>query len=259
MAKSANNKTLEKVNPPQTLDRSGFFRRLSFKLAEEQKVFRDAIYNPQNKIIFCNAKSGSGKTTIAIATACAMIEYQLYDKLIYTFAPIGYENVGLLPGTLEDKTEPFYEPLSEALIECGYFPNKVINQLCDNAKSDEAFVDCKPHTFLRGTNFDNAIIIIDEAQNFYLDELKKVLTRVKDNCKVVVIGHDQQCDIFHHKERSGFIPYLNWFKNEPYCQVCELDHNYRGIVSAKADELPNLIDVQQVVLTPNTETCGGNI
>lgn len=46
MAKATNNKTPEKVNPPQTLDRSGFFRRLSFKLAEEQKAFRDAIYNP---------------------------------------------------------------------------------------------------------------------------------------------------------------------------------------------------------------------
>ena len=71
----------------------------------------------------------------------------------------------------------------------------------------------------------------------YCDELKKVLTRIHDNCKTIVIGHSGQCDLYHYPERSGFAPYIEHFKDEPYAQVCELTKNYRGIVSTKADEL----------------------
>lgn len=237
----ANTKTnTQGTNAPKTLEESLFFKRLSFNLSQEQKIFRDAIYSKNNDIVFCNSKAGSGKTTIAVATACAMVEYGLYRNIIYCFSPVNFQyTVGLLPGTLEEKVAPFREPLAEALIECGYDPNIVIKQISSeaNIKSGKAFVDCLPHTFLRGTNIDSdTILIVDEAQNFFADELKKVLTRVKGG-KTVVIGHSEQCDLYKQTWLSGFVPYLNHFSTADRAAVCELTQNYRGWVSCWADEL----------------------
>lgn len=230
------NQELKPKDAPETLKNSGFFRRLSFKLSDEQKEFRDAIYNKENKIIFVNAKAGSGKSTIAIATACAMVEYGIYDEILYCFSlNNNFQSIlGLLPGGIEDKERAFYEPCIEAVVECGYFPDRVIKELSEKG---DGFISCKSHTFLRGTNIgDRSILIIDEAQNFYADELKKVLTRVKDGAKVIVIGHDGQCDLIKNRNHSGFIPYIKWFKGRPGVAVCKLTENHRGWVSRIADE-----------------------
>ena len=226
-----------KPEAPLSLSKSGFFKRLGFKLTEEQLVFRDAIYSKDNDIVFCNARAGAGKTSIAVATACCMIEYGLYDKLVYCFTPVNFQNtIGLLPGSVEDKIMPFMEPLSEALITCGYVPEKVIYQLNEAPTKTGAFVDCSPHTFMRGTNIDDkTILIVDEAENFFVDELKKVLTRVKGG-KTIVIGHDGQCDLYKNSWLSGFIPYLEHFRGKDRVAVCELKENHRGWVSNWADE-----------------------
>lgn len=228
-----------KTNAPQTLKDSVFFKRLGFSLTPEQIAFRDAIYDKNTDIIFCNAKAGTGKSTVAVSTAMCMIEYGLYDKLIYCFSPVNFQNsIGLLPGTVEEKVAPFMEPLYEALVECGYMPEKIIKQLAmDSGKESDILVDCVPHTFMRGTNIDSrSILIIDEAQNFFADELKKVLTRVKGG-KTIVIGHDKQCDLYKESWNSGFIAYLNHFKDHEKVKICELTENHRGWVSQWADEL----------------------
>ena len=240
--KNNNSGTLQRRgDAPETLKNSTFFKRLNFTLNAEQKHLRDEIYKKENKIIFVNSKAGTGKTTIAVATACAMVEYGLYDEILYCFSlNNNFQSIlGLLPGGVEDKEKAFYEPCLEALIECGYFPESVVKELnIEKEKGNDAFVSCKSHTFLRGTNIsDKTILIIDEAQNFYLDELKKVLTRVKDGTKVIVIGHDGQCDIIKNRNNSGFLPYLEWFAGREGASVCELTENHRGWVSQIADEL----------------------
>ena len=222
---------------PLTLSKSGFFKRLGFSLTEEQKVFRDKIYDRNIDIVFTNSASGTGKTTIAVATACCMIEYGLYDKLMYCFTPVNFQaQIGLLPGSVEEKVAPFMEPLYEALKECGYVPETVIRQLNETPDKKGAFVDCVPHTFMRGTNIDDkTILLIDEAENFFPDELKKVLTRVKGG-KTIVIGHDGQCDLYKQKWQSGFVPYMKHFASQPRAAFCELKENHRGWVSNWADE-----------------------
>lgn len=226
---------------PKKLDECMFFKRLGFELSEEQKKFRDAIYNPNIDIIFCEAKSGSGKTTIAMTTACLMVECGLYDDIFYCFSTSGgvFEKNGFLPGSIEDKEAGFYEPCMQALTACGYQPDKCIKELNpDGAKNGTAFVSCRSHAFLRGTNIgERTILVIDEFQNFYLDEAQKTLTRVKDGSKVIVIGQEKQCDLLKHPEYSGFIPYMELFKGHPRAAICELTQNFRGWVSELADSL----------------------
>lgn len=220
---------------PTSLDDHPFY---GMTLNEEQKVFANAIWNPENLIVFCDSKAGTGKTTIAVGVANMLVQYGLYDGIVYIAAPVQEEKLGYMPGDLNDKVSLYFDPLYQALIKLNINPNTAINQLSiDNQKNGTGYIDAITHVFLRGQNFENKVIICEESQNLYCDELKKVLTRIHDNCKTIVIGHTGQCDLYHNPEHSGFAPYIEHFKNEPYAQVCTLTKNYRGKVSTHADEL----------------------
>lgn len=220
---------------PTNLDDHPFY---GMTLNEEQKVFANAIWNPENLIVFCDSKAGTGKTTIAVGVANMLVQYGLYDGIVYIAAPVQEEKLGYMPGDLNDKVSLYFDPLYQALIKLNINPNTAINQLSiDNQKTGTGYIDAITHVFLRGQNFENKVIICEESQNLYCDELKKVLTRIHDNCKTIVIGHTGQCDLYHSPERSGFAPYIEHFRNEPYAQVCTLTKNYRGKVSTHADEL----------------------
>ena len=222
-------------NAPKTLEHHPFY---GIELDDEQKAFRDAIWDPKNLIVFANAKAGTGKTLIAVATANLMVQYGLYDGIVYVVSPVQEERSGYLPGTADEKTKCYTLPLYDALAKLDINPYTAVNQeSITNQKNGTGFIDCVSHVWLRGCNLENKVIIIEESQNFYKDEMKKVLTRISDSSKTIVIGHTSQCDLFHNPERSGFAPYIEHFKGKDYAQFCELNTNHRGLVSSWADEL----------------------
>lgn len=228
------NAIIDYSNMPETLDNHPFF---GLKLDEEQKYFRNEIWNNKNLIVFCNACAGTGKTTIATATAELLVKYGRYDGIVYVASPTMEQKQGYLAGSLEEKSEPYFEPFYQALNKLGinYSTGCVGNIM--NQKNGTAYIECMTHTFLRGCNFENKVVILDETQNYYLDELKKVLTRIHDNCKVIIIGHAGQIDLYAHPEKSGFISYIKHFSGDNRCSICKLTHNYRGWISNHADEL----------------------
>lgn len=177
------------------------------------------------------------KTLIATATANLLYEYGRSQGIVYIASPTQEQKQGFLKGTIEEKSEPYFEPFYEALDKIGVNRNTAFYDSSINEKYQSAYIECLTHTFLRGTNFENKVVIVDEAQNFYFDELKKVLTRVHDSCKVIVIGHDGQNDLISNPERSGFVPYMEWFNNDERTAVCRLEKNYRGWISQHADDL----------------------
>lgn len=235
MAAKKNQKVMEYGKPPKTLEGHPFY---GLELNDEQKVFAESIWNPDNLIVFCNSKAGTGKTTVAVGVANMLVQYGLYDGIVYIAAPVQEEKLGYMPGDLQDKISFYFDPLYQALLKLNINPNTAINQMnIENQKNGTGYIDAITHVFLRGQNFENKVVICEESQNLYCDELKKVLTRIHDNCKTIVIGHSGQCDLYHYPERSGFAPYIDHFANEPYAKVCELTKNYRGKVSTHADEL----------------------
>lgn len=234
MAKS-NSKQNNKIDVPRDLSDHPFY---GLELDDQQKAFRDAIWNPENLIVFCNAKAGTGKTTIATGVANMLVKYGLYDGIVYIAAPVQEEKLGYMPGDIQSKTSQYFDSLYQALIKLNINPQTAINQLAvENMKNGTGYIDTITHVFLRGQNFENKVVIVEESQNMYLDELRKVLTRIHDNCKTIVIGHCGQCDLYHNPENSGFSKYIEHFKDESYAQVCTLSKNYRGRVSTHADEL----------------------
>ena len=235
MAKKTNNTVRLRENPPENLNDHIFH---GLQLDEEQRKFRDAIYSRDNDIVFCEAAAGTGKTLVSVATAILMCELGMYDGITYVVAPTQEEKLGFLPGDAESKVAKYCDPIYDALYTLGYLPEKMIKSTenMEEQKEGEAIISCTSHVYLRGRNFSRRVIIIEEAQNLYFDEMKRVLSRCHDDCKVIVIGNVAQCDIYKHPEKSGFHPYLVRYAQEERCAVCELKTNHRGWISTVADE-----------------------
>lgn len=224
----------EVYDPPETLDNCPFF---GYKLNPEQKVFRDAIWSKDKDIVFCNAPAGSGKTFVAVATAYLLRQYGRYDGVVYIASPVQENRQGYLPGDITEKSAVYFTPFYDAAIKVSTNPNSDRVDNAMNSKYGEGFVELMTHTFLRGCNLENKVVIIDEAQNYTREELLKTITRIHDNCKVIVIGHTGQVDL-SDSEASGFARYIEWFKPCERASVCELTENYRGWISAHADAMP---------------------
>lgn len=222
------------MDMPERLDTEMFY---GIQLDDEQKLFAETIWNPEIDIVFVNAKAGTGKTTVAAGVANLLVQYGAYDGIVYIMAPYGERKQGYLPGDLTEKSSVYFEAFMQALQNCNVNPFTAINtESMVNQKNGTGYITCITDTYLRGTNLDNAVVIIDEAQNATVGQLKKILTRVCPKTKVIVIGHDQQCDL-DNPNTSGFVRYLEHFKDQERAAVCTLTTNHRGWVSQHADEL----------------------
>lgn len=204
---------------------------------DEQIMFADAILNPNIDIIFCNARSGSGKTTIATGAANLLVSHGVFDNIIYIMSPYGERKQGWLPGTITEKSSVYFEAFYQAMLMCDINPHTAINnESMVNQKNGTGYITCITDTFLRGTNLDKAVIIIDEAQNYTVPQLKKTLTRIGKDAKVIVIGHDLQCDL-DDISQSGFVKYIEHFKGKERAYICSLTVNHRSWISQHADEI----------------------
>jgi predicted ribonuclease YlaK len=206
-------------------------------LDDEQIAFVEAVKDPAKSIVFCDAPAGTGKTTLAMGVANILVQDKRNDLegIVYIVSPYGEQKQGYLPGSITEKSEVYYEPAYQAMIEVGMNPNvDVCSESMTSRKRGEAYVKLLTHTYLRGTNLQNKVVILDESQNYTVAELKKVLTRCHDTCKVIVIGHTGQIDI---RGGSGFARYLDHFNGHEKCAVCKLTTNHRGWLSTYADAL----------------------
>lgn len=222
------------ANADNRLPKNMFYHMI---LDEEQIAFVDAIKDPVKSIVFCDAPAGTGKTTLAMGAAQILVQDKRndLDGIVYIVSPYGEQKQGYLPGSITEKSEVYYEPAYQAMIEVGMNPNvDVYSESMVSKKKGEAFVKMLTHTYLRGTNLQNKVVILDESQNYTVPELKKVLTRCHDSCKVIVIGHTGQIDI---RGGSGFARYLDHFSGHEKCAVCKLTTNHRGWLSTYADAL----------------------
>ena len=230
----------EQKSIPKTLDDHNFY---GLTLNEEQTAFRDAIWDRDIDIVFCDSKPGSGTSLVAISTAMLMYEYGVINGIIYMSAAGVYEyKQGLLPGTLEEKSRIFQIPLRQSLVRIGYVPDKVISSdaYMLSQKDGTACITAQTDSYIRGINIgddDNKVmLIVDEAQNFTRQALRTVLTRVGNGSFAVVIGQARQCDLKYPQD-SGFVPAIELFRPEPWCRICTLTQSFRSRISQKADEL----------------------
>ena len=178
-------------------------------LTERQKDFYDSIGEKDNHIIMAHGLAGCGKSFIAIQRGLEMVlskEFPTIKNLlvIKPTVDVGSEDkLGFLPGQLEEKMNQHFE--SVQYIMKSVMKPEHLDNLFNRGK-----VEFKVVNFMRGMNLNNCFIIIDEAQNLSLLQLKTICTRINDNTKVCILGDMSQCDKFKDYRRSGF--YDIWFR-----------------------------------------------
>ena len=152
-----------------------------------QKRYVDAIRS--NTITFGLGPAGTGKTYLAMALAVAALKRHEVGRLILTRPVVeAGENLGFLPGTLEEKIDPYMRPLYDALFEM-LGPETVAHYMEKN------IIEIAPLAYMRGRTLDNSFIILDEAQNTSIEQMKMFLTRFGFNSKIVVTGDPTQIDL----------------------------------------------------------------
>lgn len=149
-------------------------------------------------MVFCTGSAGSGKTYLAVAEALRLILNHKKNKLIITRPVVeAGESLGFLPGDLEDKIDPYLRPLRDSMETI--LPVESVKRLFE-----AGIVEVAPLAYMRGRTLNNAVVILDEAQNTTCAQMKMFLTRMGDNTKVFVTGDPSQIDL-PKKSTSGLM------------------------------------------------------
>lgn len=150
----------------------------------------------KNDIVFAVGPAGTGKTYTAVALAVRALKNRFVKKIILTRPAVeAGESLGFLPGDLKEKIDPYLRPLYDALDDM--IPIETLNQFMTNR-----VIEVAPLAFMRGRTLDHAFIILDEAQNATVTQLKMFLTRLGPSAKCIVTGDLSQIDL-PRNVRSG--------------------------------------------------------
>ena len=163
---------------------------------ENQKKLINSI--KQNEITICSGLPGTGKTFLSCAQALKLIKgFAKYKRivLIKSVTTLKNEEIGFLKGTLEEKMEPYIDSFMDNF-------RKLIGKSRTLKLRSLGIIEVLPIAFARGRSIDNSIIIIDEAQNISLDNIRTLMTRIGDHSKMVILGDVKQKDIRNKKDSS---------------------------------------------------------
>lgn len=152
-----------------------------------QGEYLDAI--KCNEIIFGIGSAGTGKTYVAASYAAGELFHRRVSKIILTRPNVETgRGLGFLPGELDEKYAPYLQPFDNVF-------NRTLGKGFYEYALKSKDIEPKPLGFMRGSNFDNAVILVDEAQNLTKTEFKMLLSRIGKNCKVILSGDPKQTDI----------------------------------------------------------------
>lgn len=167
-------------------------------------------------LLFAIGPAGSGKTYTSIALAVRALRNKEVKRIILTRPAVeAGEKLGFLPGDMKEKLDPYLQPLYDALGDM--IPAKKLSQMME-----EGVVQISPLAYMRGRTLDNAIVILDEAQNTTREQLKMFLTRMGRTAKFIVTGDVTQIDL-PNKRDSGLVPTLEALRAVKGIAVVEFD------------------------------------
>ena len=154
-----------------------------------QEHYLSLLLDSRKSIIIATGPAGTGKTLLAMMAAIKALKERRITKIILTRPAVGVEDEkhGFLPGTLQQKMEPWTKPLFDVLHE--YYTPRDTQSMLEND-----VIEICPLAFMRGRNFHNCFIILDEAQNTTVNQIKMAMTRVGQDSKMVITGDLKQKD-----------------------------------------------------------------
>jgi phosphate starvation-inducible PhoH-like protein len=185
--------TIQKKHTVQLIPRNRHQENYILKLLDDSK-----------SIVFAIGPAGTGKTMLAVLAAVKKFKEGSIDKIIVTRPAVSVdEDLGFLPGTLEEKMAPWTRPVFDVLRE--YFDARQITGMIE-----EGIIEIAPLAYMRGRTFKDAYIIADEMQNATPNQMKMLLTRLGENSEMVVTGDLAQADRI---KDNGLLDFINQFES----------------------------------------------
>ncbi|AAX92341.1 phosphate starvation-inducible protein-like protein [Staphylococcus phage Twort] len=237
-AKELEYKLRDYPNVKYNMVQHSVFHDFLSKASDEQLDFAEDFFDDEVEIIWSDSRAGTGKSFLSIALAYA--EYLNKGKTMYYIISPVSDDIGALPGSKFSKESVYFGALYDALLELGVIPERAIYEMAEetlenfNEKSfDDCWIHAVSHIHLRGVNISSTMIL-DETQNFKRNDIKKTLTRFKKGNKALCIGSSVQIDL-KNESKSGFVPYLEYFRGYEKSREHTLTRNFRSELSNYAD------------------------
>ena len=208
-----------KRKKPINLD---YFKKIE-PITPNQGLFFDRYKNGQNLVAYGCA--GTGKTFITLYNALLDVldTKTPYEKIYIVRSLVATREIGFLPGDHEDKSYLYQIPYKHMV--------KYMFEMADDASFDMLYGNLKTQgtidfwstSFIRGTTFDNSILLVDEFQNLNFHELDSIITRVGENSKIMFCGDATQTDLTKTNERNGIVDFMKILQNMPSFDTIEFN------------------------------------
>jgi phosphate starvation-inducible protein PhoH and related proteins len=187
---------------------------------KNQETYLLKLLDPKKHIVFGIGPAGTGKTLLCVQVAIKMFKEGAIDQIVVTRPAVGVdEDLGFLPGTLEQKMAPWTRPLFDVFKE--YWNAKEIAGMLE-----EGIIEIAPLSFMRGRTFKNSFIIFDEAQNCTANQMKMALTRIGEGSKMVVTGDLAQAD---RLTENGLIDFVKLLETKSTNHIDIVYFNHKDI------------------------------
>jgi phosphate starvation-inducible PhoH-like protein len=185
--------------------------------SQNQQQYLNKLQDDNISIVLAIGPAGTGKTMLAVQHGIKLFQEGIVDKIVITRPAVSVdEDLGFLPGTLNEKMAPWTRPIFDVFQE--YYQTRDIAKMLD-----EGVIEISPLAYMRGRTFKNAYIIADECQNTTINQMKMLLTRLGENSKMVVTGDLAQAD---RLADNGLIDFCNLLGSKPtrHINIVQFDH-----------------------------------
>jgi phosphate starvation-inducible PhoH-like protein len=192
---------------------------------KNQETYLQKLQDERKNIVFAIGPAGTGKTLLAVLNGIKLLQEGVIDKIIVTRPAVSVdEDIGFLPGTLNEKMAPWTRPIFDVLGE--YYQTKEIA-----AMLEDGTIEISPLAYMRGRTFKNAYIIADEMQNATQNQMKMLLTRLGENSTMVVTGDLAQAD---RLKDNGLIDFIGKIEGRKTQHIDVVRFDQRDIERHKA-------------------------
>jgi phosphate starvation-inducible protein PhoH and related proteins len=196
--------------------RSAGIKRMVQPRSLNQRRYLEAIERVD--MVFGVGPAGTGKTYLAVAMAAAAVNAKRVSRIVLVRPAVeAGERLGFLPGTLQEKIDPYLRPLYDALFDM-FDIDKIDRMIERNV------IEVAPLAFMRGRTLNDAFIILDEAQNTTIEQMKMFLTRMGNNSKAVITGDITQIDL-PNPRKSGLLDAINILDGVEGITFCQFDES----------------------------------
>lgn len=202
-------------------EKNNFENKFTHPKNPHQEEYVAHLKNKTRKIIVATGPAGTGKTLFATEFGVKNFLLGTYEKLIFTRPSVSVdEELGFLPGTLEEKMAPWVRPIYDVLYNF-VTPKEV------TALMEDKVIEIAPLGYMRGRTFKNCWIVADEMQNSTISQMKMLLTRLGENSRLVITGDLEQFDRIN--ELNGLDDFLNKFKGKRSSSISSFEFSRSDI------------------------------